>query len=315
MKIRLGYACVSCSLNETCSHTVSYTNYLKEENKLEKLSRVLLKNLVSLEHIIDYNIKNNIHFFRISSNIVPLATKMEVKQDYITDFKNIYLRLGEKIRESEMRVDFHPDQFCVLNSAKDEVLKSSVRILKYQYNLCKALGLKDKVLVIHIGSSELGKEESLKRFENNFNKLPKHIRECIVIENDDKVFNVEDTLKLCERIERPMVLDYHHHICNGVDNGIEIKKYYTRIFETWNGKTPKVHFSSSKSKLKKEIRHHSDYIDSDSFISFVNGMKDLTYDIDIMIEAKAKDDALFRLVRELKYKTNYKFIDETTFEV
>ena len=34
-----------------------------------------------------------------------------------------------------------------------------------------------------------------------------------------------------------------------------------------------------------------------------------------MLECKAKDDALFRLVRELKYKTNYKFIDETTFIV
>lgn len=132
-----------------------------------------------------------------------------------------------------MRVDFHPDQFCVLNSTKKEVIKSSLRILEYQYNLCEALGIEQKVLVLHIGSSELGKEQSLKRFENNFNKLPKHIRECIAIENDDKVFNVEDTLKLCERIKRPMVLDYHHHICNGASDGIEINKYYERIFATW----------------------------------------------------------------------------------
>ena len=34
-----------------------------------------------------------------------------------------------------------------------------------------------------------------------------------------------------------------------------------------------------------------------------------------MIEAKMKDEALFRLVRELKYKTDYKFIDDTTFIV
>ena len=34
-----------------------------------------------------------------------------------------------------------------------------------------------------------------------------------------------------------------------------------------------------------------------------------------MIEAKKKDEALFKLVRELKYKTNFKFIDETTFIV
>lgn len=34
-----------------------------------------------------------------------------------------------------------------------------------------------------------------------------------------------------------------------------------------------------------------------------------------MIEAKAKDEALFKLVRQLKYKENFKFIDETSFEV
>ena len=34
-----------------------------------------------------------------------------------------------------------------------------------------------------------------------------------------------------------------------------------------------------------------------------------------MIEAKMEDDSLFRLVRELKYKTDYNFIDDTTFIV
>ena len=77
--------------------------------------------------------------------------------------------------------------------------------------------------------------------------------------------------------------------------------------------TPKVHFSSPKSKLKKEFRSHHDYIASNSFINFIEKIKFINKDFDIMLEAKAKDEALFKLVRELKYKTNYKFIDETTF--
>lgn len=81
------------------------------------------------------------------------------------------------------------------------------------------------------------------------------------------------------------------------------------------GKIPKVHFSSPKVKLKKEIRNHSDYIDSDAFVFFLEEVKPFVDELDIMIEAKAKDDALFRLVRELKYKTNYEVIDETTFEI
>ena len=74
-----------------------------------------------------------------------------------------------------------------------------------------------------------------------------------------------------------------------------------------------MHFSSPKSKLKKEMRSHHDYIDSDEFIKFLGCLKSLENDIDIMIEAKKKDEAMFRLIRELKYKTEIKFLDDTSF--
>ena len=32
----------------------------------------------------------------------------------------------------------------------------------------------------------------MKRFINNFNKLPIYLKECIAIENDDKIFNISD---------------------------------------------------------------------------------------------------------------------------
>ena len=44
-------------------------------------------------------------------------------------------------------------------------------------------------------------------------------------------------------------------------------------------------------------------------------IKKYNTDVDIMLEAKMKDEALSRLVRELKYKTNYNFIDDTSFIV
>lgn len=76
-----------------------------------------------------------------------------------------------------------------------------------------------------------------------------------------------------------------------------------------------MHFSSPKSKLKKEYRSHNDYIDVKEFIKFINILKKENKDIDIMLEAKKKDEALFRLVRELKYQTNIKFLDETSFMI
>lgn len=60
---------------------------------------------------------------------------------------------------------------------------------------------------------------------------------------------------------------------------------------------------------------HHDYIDRVEFLKFLKILKKENKDIDIMIEAKKKDEALFRLVRELKYKTNIKFIDETSFMI
>lgn len=313
MKIRLGYVALSKTIDITSSHSFNYSNFVKSNNDYQKLDKIIELNLNSLNNLIDYNIKNNIHFYRISSNLIPLASMKKISFDYINKFKSMYNQIGEKIKKYNIRVDMHPDQFTVLNSTKCEVLENTFEILKYHYNILEALNVKEKVLILHVGSNVFGKKASVNRFINNFNKLPEYIKNSIVIENDDKIFNIVDALDLCIKINRPMVLDYHHYICN--KDNIDIKNYYEQIFSTWKNINPKIHFSSPKNKTKKDIRSHHDYINSDDFISFIEDVKHLNFDIDIMLEAKSKDEALFRLVRELKYKTNYKFIDETTFEV
>lgn len=312
MIIRLGYACITETLTGiTTSSSYTYTNYTKEHNKT-KLDRIIKSNLTDLGKILDYNISNNIHFYRLSSKLIPLATKKEVVFNYLSKYDKYYEYLSKKIEDSRMRVDLHPDQFCVLNSTNKDVVKNSIEILKYHYNILNKLKIKNKVLVLHVGSNAFGKSNSLTRFINNYMTLPKSIRDTIVVENDDKVFNIKDCLYLNEKLNVPIVLDYHHHFCN--NDGINLYDYIEDIFNTWKNINPKVHFSSPKNLTKKEIRSHNDYIDSNKFIEFVEDIKHFDYDIDIMIEAKKKDEALFRLIRELKYKTNYKFIDDTTFE-
>ena len=306
MKIRLGYACITNCLDSTSSSPYTYGEYLKYGD-MEKLDRVIVSNLKSLEEIIYYNIKNNIHFYRMSSKIIPLATKSDVKFDYINKYKSYYDKIGKMISDYDMRVDFHPDQFCVLNSVKSDVVSASIDILKYHYSLLEALGIKNKILVLHVGSNSFGKDNSIRRFINNFNKLPKYLKECIAIENDDKVFNVNDVLEISKNTGVPVILDYHHHLCNKSDFSFE------DIFNSFNNKKVKMHFPSSKNK--KDFRSHNDYINGDDFIDFIKILKKYDRDVDIMIEAKCKDDSLFRLVRYIKYKTDYKFIDDTTFMV
>ncbi len=310
MKIRLGYACISETVT-TNYKTYTYSNYIKEKNQ-KKLEEIITSNLFHLQELLKYNNKNNIHFFRISSNIIPLATKKEVNINYYTKYKSNYLSLIKEINKNNMRVDFHPGEYCVLNSTKKDVVNQSIEILKYHYHLLTYLKIKKPILVLHIGSKEFGKEKSITRFINNFKKLPKEIQNTIAIENDDKSFNIEDCIKLSEKIKVPIVLDYHHHICNTSNKNI--KELLPQILKSWKN-TPKMHFSSPKSNLKKEYRSHNDYINVDEFINFLNIIKKENTDIDIMIEAKKKDEALFRLTRQLKYKTNITFIDETTFMI
>lgn len=311
LKIRLGYACLTKALDITSSSTITYTNYINKNYDENKLIEITNNNLEALKKILIYNVKNNIHFYRITSKLVPLATHEKISFNYIKLLKEKFNELKKIINKYDIRVDVHTDEYAVLNSMNRSTVNNTMEILKYHYNILKALGIKNKIIILHIGSSAGGKKSSITRFINNFNKLPLNIRKSIAVENDDKTFNIKDTLYICKKLGIPMILDYHHYICNNEDERLE--DYIQDIVSTWNNITPKFHFSSPKSKLKKEFRSHHEYINSNDFIHFLNILKHTNNDCDIMLEAKAKDDALSRLIRELKYKTNYTFIDESSF--
>lgn len=312
MKIRLGYACVPITLGTTYCHTLTYTNYLKlnKEDAYKKLDNILKINFKELKQVLKYNEQNNIFFYRLSHSMVPLASHEKVNFDYINPYIKNWQEIGKIINTLNMRVDIHPDQYCILNSTKKEVVKNSFNILNFNYQIIKAMRINGKI-ILHVGSGENGKDESIIRFKRNFNKLDNVIKQMILLENDDRVFNVKDTLKLCEYLNIPMVLDFHHYKCNNEKENIE--DYLERIFKTWEntGLNPKIHFSSPKSFRDK--RAHSDYINEKSFRDFLNILKKFNKDIDVMLECKAKDDALFRLIRQLKFY-GYK-INGTTIEV
>ena len=116
----------------------------------------------------------------------------------------------------------------------------------------------------------------------------------IMLENDDTSFTLEDTLYLCEKLDIPLVFDYHHHLAHHQDANWE--NNWNRVVQTWrHSPLPiKMHISSPKSD--KEFRHHSDYVDIDMFFKFLKVIKGSIPQIDCMIEAKRKDEALFKLM-------------------
>lgn len=318
MIIRLGYVAIALNLGKvTSSSTLTYTRYLKlnKEDRLKKLKEVTYSNIEALEKILRYNIDNNIHFYRMTSNFIPLATHPDVMWDYLKYFKKDLEYIGKLIKDNNLRVDTHPDQFNVINSDRESVVENTLRTLNMQVDLFEAMNYEQGKLVIHIGGAKGGKDIALDRFINNLKNVPKRITDRLILENDDKTFNAKEVLQICERTNLPMVFDIHHHNCNNCEE--DIKSLLPQIFKTWEDEelVPKIHFSSPR-EFEKD-RKHADYIDANRFLEFIYKAKEsVNKDFDIMIEAKKKDITLNILVKDLKKLTkDIKFIDSATLEI
>ena len=304
MRIRFGYVAIALGLgkNITSSSTVTFTNYNKmsnDEERLNKLKKVTLGNLQALKKILEYNVEKIIHFYRMTSALIPLATHPEVKGwDYKKYFKKEFEEIGDIIKKFNIRVDVHPDQFNVINSNRAEVVEATKRNLIHFCEIFQLMGYEDYKLVLHVGGATGGKEKALERFKNNFEVFDKKLKDKIIIENDDKTYTMKETLELCESLNIPMVLDVHHHNCN--NNGENISEYLVRIFDTWKDEKlpPKVHFSSPKDGIRD--RKHHEYINVEEMKKFIDITKLMGESFDIMIEAKMKDLAMLKVVSELK---------------
>lgn len=318
MRFRLGYVAMTMSL-ENCSPsgTVTYAVYTKLKDDYAKslrLDRVTKSNIENTLRILKYNNALNIEVYRLTSKLVPLATHCELKAwEYPAQFCNEFKALGDYIKDKHMRISAHPDHFTILNPIKQEVLEASIRDLDYHVKLYEAMGLDDYryKLVLHVGGLYGDKKSSIERFKENFVKLPDRIRNRIILENDDKSFTAADVLQICRELSIPMVLDVHHHKC--ANNGEKLEELLPGIFETWSKEPfpPKLHFSSPKNQ--KDFRSHADYIDFGEFAEFINLAKRFNTDIDIMLEAKMKDKALFDLADKLKQVNSITEIGKANF--
>ncbi|MDP4144774.1 MAG: UV DNA damage repair endonuclease UvsE [Bacillota bacterium] len=318
MQIRFGYVAIALNLPKvTSSSTVTYTTYQKlgnYEKKLEKLKKVTLTNLDDLYKILNYNVDNNIHFYRITSQLVPLATHPEVNWNYRPIFKIDFKRIGDFVKNNNMRVDTHPDEFNVLNSIREEVVESTKRNLWAHVHLFEDIDYPNGKMVLHVGSSQGGKEKAAERFIENFNSFPSEITSRLMLENDDKTFTAKEVLKICKELNAPMVLDVHHHICN--NDGDYIENMLLDIFNTWKGQPlpPKIHYSSPREGEKD--RKHSDYINAEEFVKFLEVCKPLNINFDVMLEAKMKDLSLYKLINDIKnIRKDWIWVDETTLEI
>lgn len=315
--VKLGYVAMSTKLkNASPSQTMTFTAFQKikdREAAIRKLERIALSNLEHTHRLLKHNREREVHFYRLTSRLIPLANHEALPDwNYIKPLKGKLHEIGEYAREHGMRLDFHPDHFVVLNSPNKEVLKNSLKTLKMHYLLLKGMHIDPMHrCVLHVGGNYKETESSLERFVENWMEVPRGIQKTILLENDDTSFTLDDTLYLSEKLGIPLVFDYHHHLAHHHNERWEDN--WERVVASWkDSPLPiKMHISSPKSEA--EFRHHSDFVDVGMFFKFLKAINGSIPEIHCMIEAKMKDAALFALMDEISKRDDVEIIDGSSF--
>ncbi len=168
---------------------------------------------------------------------------------------------------------------------------------------------RDAVMILHLGGVFGDKAATLDRFRENYSKLPQGVKDRLVLENDDVSWSVHELLPLCEELNIPMVLDFHHHNIifdpDQIREGTkDIVNLFPRILATWRRKniTPKMHYSepTPAAITGRQRRKHSPRVAT---------LPPCPADMDLMIEAKDKEQAVFELMRIFKLPGYDKFND------
>jgi len=320
MIVRFGYVAMSTLLEDTSpSKTMTYASFGKLEDRaaaLRKLEHIAQQNLHNTLRLLKHSVGHEIAMYRFSSKLIPLATHPQLTDwNPYPALEEHFKAIGQYVQAHGLRVSLHPDHFCVFSTPRPEVLVNSIKDLEYHVCMLEAMGLDERVKCnIHMGGAYGNKEEASARFIQQFGALPDRIKHRITLENDDKTFNVEETLLAAEAVGVPMVLDIHHYAVNtGEITETElVEHYWPRIQATWSKEAdrlgftdagmlpPKIHASSPKSET--DPRGHADYVELDPLLHFLQAIAPTTSYVDCMLEAKAKDHAVLRLMEEFKVK-------------
>ncbi|WP_406786107.1 UV DNA damage repair endonuclease UvsE [Clostridium neuense] len=300
----IGYACITLGVENTQLSACTLKN-ASEDN----IRKIINKNLEALINIIDYNIENEIKLFRISSDIIPFGSHKVNTLNWREEFKDKLLDIGKKIKNSNMRVSMHPGQYTVLNSINDEVVENAVRDLEYHTSFLDALEVDSKnKIILHIGGVYGDKQKASENFIKNYFKLPEKIKKRLIIENDDRNYNVEEVLNISKEISIPVVFDNLHNKLNPSPKKLSEGEWISICKETWKKEDgrQKIHYSQHKNG--GTFGAHSDTIFADEFLEFYNSLKDK--DIDIMLEVKDKNLSAVKCINITKNKLEIKNLEE-----
>jgi UV DNA damage endonuclease len=297
---RMGYACINMQLSSQKPKIYTGRSMIKRtflSKGIDYASQLGLDNCKDLYKILEWNNENGFNFFRITSNLFPWSSEYKLSDmpDY-DEICDILSKAGRYAIDNDIRITSHPGPFNVLTSPHEHVVENCINDLSIHGEVFDLMGLSRtpyNKINIHIGGAYGDKVSAMKRFCENFHRLPDSVKTRLTVENDDKatMYSVTDLYEgvYC-KIGIPIVFDYHHHrFCDG---GLSEEDALEVAISTWGNIVPVVHYSESRNIEQEDDKirpqAHSDYV-RDYIDTYGNR-------VDIMVEAKHKELAV------LKYK-------------
>jgi UV DNA damage endonuclease len=305
--MNLGYCCINISLNEGKSKkdkiTVNrgMTKKTFEKKGLIYVSELATQNINDLQKILEWNVKNKIFVYRMSSDMFPCIGFYKLED--IPNFNIISNRLkdiGDYAKRNHIRLSFHPTHFCIPASDNPLVVSNAIDELNKHAQIMDLMGLEKShyyPINIHVNTTKPSRAEAANRFCNQFLNLSESCRKRLVVENDDGP-NQYSTKMLYEliykRIGIPITHDFHHH--NYGPQDISQEEALNLACSTWGSIKPMTHMSSSRVLEDKSSKQtaHADYIYEE--------IKTYGLEFDTELECKKKDIAL------LKYRKQFQII-------
>jgi UV DNA damage endonuclease len=280
----------------------------------QHIEQLALANCKDMIKMLKWNDKYNIKFFRLSSEAFPFASHAEYGYKLAPFATEALAEVGRTIAELGHRVSTHPGQFTQLGSPRKSVIDAAFADLEFHNEFLSLLKLppqidRDAVMVLHMGGTFGDKPATLDRFRENYSKLSDGIKARLVLENDDMCWGVHDILPICKELSIPIVLDFHHH--NIIFDKDQIREgshdiiaLYPEIKALWDVKQirQKMHYSepTPPAVTPTQRRKHNPRVWS---------LPPCPNDMDLMIEAKDKEQAVFELMKTFKLPGFEKFSD------
>ena len=325
---RIGFACKWAEINKkgeiasaeglnTGGTTYAWAKRNTRNKVEDKIIEVAKKNILNTHALVKKvaTLPPELRMLRITSDMLSFYTMDEYKdfwtqQDVQDSLARWFAPIGKTARDNDVRISFHPDQFVVLASDREEVVNKSIEEFEYHTDMARWMGYGNNFQDIKINVHISGRQgpDGIKRV---MSRLSPEARNSLTIENDEMTWGIDASLELADTC--PLVLDIHHHwVKTGeyIENSDDRIK---RIIDSWRGTRPVIHYSVSREDLltehcrntrphidtllesghnKQKLRAHSDYFWNRAVNEWAMTHNDWA---DIMCESKAKNLATERL--------------------